>query len=211
VETLELDPREQFGVSLGVQTPNPTNRNFHGDIAEVRLYNNSVNEAGALALAQELYGMYVTVKPAGDFNGDGALNALDIDLLSANVGGVDLKYDVNSDGKVDPTDRDVWVKDLRKTWYGDANMDGEFSSADFVAVFTIGEYEDATVGNSTWADGDWNGDKDFTSSDFVFAFQDGGYEKGPRVAVAVPEPSMNLVVLLVCLRGIRRLRYGIVG
>ncbi|MCA9172596.1 MAG: hypothetical protein KDB23_33255, partial [Planctomycetales bacterium] len=83
------------------------------------------------------------------------------------------------------------------TYFGDANLDGEFNSADLINVFQAGQYEDAFSANSTWSTGDWNGDGEFTTSDFVVAFQDGGYEKGPRHAVsAVPEPS-GLMTLLI--------------
>lgn len=53
---------------------------------------------------------------------------------------------------------------------GRSNLDGEFGSADLVAVFTAAEYEDGEDGNSTWAEGDWNGDGDFDTSDLVAAF-----------------------------------------
>ncbi len=59
---------------------------------------------------------------------------------------------------------------------GDSNHDGHFDSADFVAAFAAGEYEDGIDNNSTWEEGDWNRDGDFDSSDFVEAFQCGGYE-----------------------------------
>ncbi|MCA9171940.1 MAG: PEP-CTERM sorting domain-containing protein [Planctomycetales bacterium] len=128
----------------------------------------------------------------GDFDANGVLDQLDIEALSAAVrGGANpSKYDVTGDGKVDAADRETWIRDLRKTYYGDSNNDGVFDSSDFVAVFMIGEYEDGIAGNSTWAEGDWSGDGDFDSSDFVAAFSDGGFEAGPRAAVsAVPEPS----------------------
>ncbi|MCA9172815.1 MAG: hypothetical protein KDB23_34390, partial [Planctomycetales bacterium] len=128
----------------------------------------------------------------GDFDGDGILDTNDIDLLTDAVHqpNAELRFDLNGDSAVTLADREVWVEGLRGTYFGDANLDGEFSSADFVAVFQIGEYEDAVDGNSTWADGDWNGDRDFTSGDFVLAFQAGGYELGPRQAVSmVPEPG----------------------
>lgn len=97
----------------------------------------------------------------------------------------------------DPQERADYVRDVLGTWVGDSNLDGEFNSGDFVAVFTAGEYEDTLVGNSSWRTGDWNGDGEFTSSDFVTAFTDGGYERGPRAAVAaVPEPSA-LVLLAI--------------
>ncbi|MEZ6119376.1 MAG: hypothetical protein R3C28_22805 [Pirellulaceae bacterium] len=59
---------------------------------------------------------------------------------------------------------------------GDSNRDGRFDSADLVAVFQAGEYEDAIAGNSEWAEGDWNGDGDFNTADLVFAFQAGTYQ-----------------------------------
>jgi hypothetical protein len=127
----------------------------------------------------------------GDFNSDSLLTAADIDALSAEVraGTNPPAFDVNSDSLVNQTDRTVWVEQLKRTYMGDANLDGVFDSADFVAVFQVGEYEDTTPGNSGWADGDWDGNSDFDSGDFVAAFQAGGYEKGPRPAAnAVPEP-----------------------
>jgi hypothetical protein len=97
------------------------------------------------------------------------------------------------------------VAELKKTYFGDANLDGVFNTSDFVSVFQIGEYEDAAAGNSNWSEGDWNGDADFNSSDFVAAFQDGGFEKGPRAAVAaVPEPTSAVLFGLGLLFGIRR-------
>jgi hypothetical protein len=109
---------------------------------------------------------------------------VDIDALTAEVrrGTHSSNFDLNDDTRVDGEDHRMWVDELRKTYFGDSNLDNEFSSSDFVAVFQAGEYEDMVVGNSTWATGDWNGDRDFDSSDFVTAFQMGGYEKGPRAA-----------------------------
>jgi hypothetical protein len=126
----------------------------------------------------------------GDINNDTLLDVNDIDLLSAGIrDGIENKrFDLNGNNIIDDADRTSWVKDLKKTYFGDSNLDGEFNSNDFVVVFQTGEYEDDTAGNSTWATGDWNGDGDFTSRDFVAAFQDGGYEKGPLAAQAVPEP-----------------------
>ena len=144
----------------------------------------------------------------GDFNGNSELDVDDINQLSANVraGTNDVAFDLNGDDAVDGEDRRVWIKELRQTWIGDSNLDGEFNSSDFVLVFQAGQYEDADPLNSNWETGDWNGDGDFTSNDFVVAFQDGGFEKGPLVAAAVPEPAISawIVALVAGAAGSRR-------
>ena len=144
----------------------------------------------------------------GDFNEDGVLNVADIELLAAEIrrGTNDLGFDLNQDASVDEFDRNIWVHDLKNTYYGDADLDGEFNTKDLVAVFQAGEYEDGIDLNSTWDTGDWNGDGDFNSRDLVFAFQDGGFENGPRVAVqAVPEPEGVLALVgILSLLALRR-------
>ena len=135
---------------------------------------------------------------AGDFNGDGVLDAADINDLTAEVRAAtnDTRYDLNGDAVVDEKDRQVWIEDLRKTYYGDANLDGEFNTTDFVDVLGRGEYEDGIADNSQWEGGDWSGDGEFDSTDLVVALTAGGYEVGPRAAVAsVPEPSGLLLGL----------------
>jgi hypothetical protein len=139
------------------------------------------------------------VAQPGDFNANGLLDGADVDGLSADIhaGLNSAQFDLNSDSKVDRADLTIWVEQLKKTWFGDANLDGQFNSADFVAVFQAGEYEDSLNTNSRWATGDWNADREFNSSDFVGAFQGGGYEKGPRASVkAVPEPAAALPSLV---------------
>ena len=133
----------------------------------------------------------------GDFNNDGQLTGVDIDLLTTEsaAGNNPPAYDLNSDALVDADDVGVWINDLFKSWIGDANLDGEFSSADLVTVLASGTYE-AEV-DSAWTTGDFNGDGRTNSGDLVAALADGGYEVGPRAAVsAVPEPvSVTLLTL----------------
>lgn len=133
----------------------------------------------------------------GDFNGNGQLDAEDIELLSAEVRSQtnNVSFDLNNDQLVNDADRAVWVEELKNSYFGDANLDLEFNSGDFVAVFTSGKFETGEA--ATWAEGDWNGDGVFGSGDFVAAFTAGGYEQGPRAAVAaVPEPTAILMGLL---------------
>lgn len=163
-----------------------------GYLSDVRLWDH------ALTADEVVAAMGGTNVGAGDFNADGVLDASDIDALTneINSGGNGTAFDLNGDGAVDGSDRTMWIKDLKNTWIGDSNLDGEFNSSDFVQVFGAGEYEDAATLNSTWATGDWNGDGEFNSSDFVAAFGDGGFELGPRVAATVPEPSGLILCLL---------------
>jgi hypothetical protein len=99
----------------------------------------------------------------------------------------------------------VWIKDLFNSWVGDANLDGEFSSADLVVVLASGTYE-ADVA-STWSTGDFNGDGRTNTADLVAALADGGYEAGPRAAAAaVPEPTTVQLLVLGALMLWRRRR-----
>ena len=128
----------------------------------------------------------------GDFNQNGALDADDIDLLTGEVraGTNSTAFDLNGDDLVNDVDRDFWVEDIAVayTFFGDSNLDGEFSSSDFVTVFSKGLFEKQLPAG--WDAGDWDGDGVFGSGDFVLAFQRRGYEIGPREAVAaVPEPG----------------------
>lgn len=136
----------------------------------------------------------------GDFDGNGVLGTEDINALVAQptAGTHDPRYDVTGDGVVDGADVVHWVKELKRTWMGDANLDGEFNSADFVAVFQPGKFEQNE--DAVWTEGDWTGDLRFSSADFVAAFQDGGFEQGPRTAVSsVPEPASLLLLGLAIL------------
>ncbi len=145
----------------------------------------------------------------GDFDSSGILDAVDIDLLTDAILGnsTDLKFDVNFDGGVDYGDRREWVEVLRGTYFGDTNLDGEFSSTDLVAVFQLGEYEDGIAANSTWSAGDWNGDREVDSADLVIAFQAGGYEQGPRPSLAVPEPTGLHSLLLIAMAILTNVRH----
>jgi polyhydroxybutyrate depolymerase len=139
----------------------------------------------------------VAVAP-GDFNGDGQLDVADIDALTVAVrgGSHPAEYDLNRDMRVDQDDRVAWVNEIRRTYFGDANLDGQFNSTDLIDVFGAGQYEDGVPDNSAWTTGDWDGTGDFDSADFVTAFQSAGYEVGPRGArAAVPEPEGVLLPL----------------
>jgi hypothetical protein len=136
-----------------------------------------------------------------DYNNDGKLDVMDLDLLRAEVkaGTNKASFDVNKDAAVNYSDIVAYVEgaDKLNSYIGDANLDGEFNSSDFVALFTAGHYEDGVSMNSTWATGDFSGDGEFDTADLVAAFQRGGYELGPRGGpAAVPEPGGIVLVML---------------
>ena len=142
----------------------------------------------------------------GDYDGDGQLGAADLDLQAKQMVLSPVPppagYDLDGDNDVDGDDRIKWLHDLKNVYVGDANLDNEFNSNDFVQVFVAGKYETAQL--ALWQEGDWDGKRTFDSGDFVAAFVDGGYETGPRPGAvsAVPEPGgmlLAVVGLLFCI------------
>jgi hypothetical protein len=148
----------------------------------------------------------------GDFNKNGMLDQPDIDDLTGQSasGTNNPAYDLNSDQLVNEADVQVWVKDLFKSYIGDADLNHEFTSGDLVVVLAAGTYE--TGVDSVWSTGDFNGDARTNSTDLVAALADGGYEQGPPPATAaVPEPSswvLGVTVALSSLGLIRRRKCG---
>ena len=193
-----------------------------------QVYDESMNLLGEVTVVEDTYdsgwtGFGAAINDEGDENqrtliaasidnflASDSLNIAppDIDELTAaiNAGSTDRRFDIDQNGTVESDDRVAWVMTIGNTYFGDANLDGEFNSGDLVAVFTKGHYEDALANNSLWADGDWNGDTEFDSGDFVLAFAGGGYEQGPRQeAQAVPEPN-SFIALVLGLLGTARCR-----
>ena len=74
----------------------------------------------------------------GDFNVDGILDDQDIDLLWAQIRAEEPNpsYDLTGDGLVNTDDREEMIVGVFQTTYGDSNLDGAFSTADFVYVLT---------------------------------------------------------------------------
>ena len=179
------------GVSLGLSLDGAGQ--WVGNVDEFYIYRRVLSAADVAQLA-ELIG-----PPApGDFNDNSELDGIDIESLSAAIrlGVNDPVFDLDADSAVDDADRYVWVHDLKRTYFGDANLDGSFDSGDLIDVFIAGEYEDALPGNSAWWEGDWTGDGEFDTSDIILAFVDGGYDQGPRAAGGiVPEPAASALVL----------------
>lgn len=182
---------EEFFIGVG---PEGDRRSYSGLIDEFAVWDNALSEDDIM----DIYNNGISVggtDVTGDFNNDGVLDLADIDMLTMESasGANNAAFDLTGDGSVNFDDVSMWAKDstIGNTWIGDANLDGQFDSTDFVKVFTDGKYD--TEQAAVWSEGDWNGDGIFNSSDFVAAFTDGGYVAGAR---AVPEPAGAMLMLL---------------
>lgn len=100
----------------------------------------------------------------GDFNEDNMVDEYDIDLLFSEVtGGTHGRdFDLNKDARVDGGDVDDLVRDILKTQFGDANLDGRVDQEDFALL--AAEFGTKDVG---WGSGDFDGDRVVSFRDFV--------------------------------------------
>ncbi len=152
------------------------------------------------AFDAEEFGLRYAESLFGDFDAGDSLDARDIDMLAKRLSGdprewwlPDEAFDVNQDTTVSPEDSIFWIHEIKRTYFGDANLDGEFNSGDLVEALAAGTYEKET--DAGWASGDFDGNGRFDSGDLIYALADGGYEAGPR-PVAVPEPSAVILLLV---------------
>jgi hypothetical protein len=129
----------------------------------------------------------------GDFDNDGDVDADDIDLLMANLGGDPGEFDLTDDGVVDQDDVDEWVFNIVPigenvgTVYGDFNLDGEVNAGDLALLAT--NY--GLVGDWGWATGDGNGDGNVDAGDLAMLATNYG-----TVVHPVPEPiTMSLLAV----------------
>ncbi len=165
----------------------------------------------------EVYRILTTPSP-GDFNADGIVDDVDIDMLASaaeddpdnaffdlNGNGI-LEFEptdppVPPDPNYNPTDSDILVRELVQTnrngeagigtQYGDLNLDGKVDGLDFSTL--LGNFG---VG-SDWSSGDITGDMAVTGADFsrllgAFGFSNAS---GTSLSVSVPEPTTGLLFL----------------
>jgi hypothetical protein len=193
---------------IGGRRADPLDSTTHsGAQDEVAIWLDRVlTDEEALLLYNVAIGEALPPTKPGDYNNNGQLDTGDLDLQASDgIANQNLVYDLNGDDKVDfEGDRIMWLHELAKVPVGDADLNGSFTSDDFVTVFIGGLYE--TGSSATWSQGDWNGDLVFDSNDFVAAFIDGYYEQqnplGGGAVSAVPEPaswSLAVLAFLICL------------
>ena len=134
----------------------------------------------------------------GDFDQDGELLDGDIDLLCGAVLGGEhpAEFDLTGDGLVDLEDHRFWVEDVRGTFFGDVDLDGEVRFSDF--LIHSSRFGQFPAEGGRWALGDFNCDSIVDFADFLLISQNfGRSSEGVTVAAsAVPEPSSAVMMLL---------------
>jgi hypothetical protein len=131
----------------------------------------------------------------GDFDGDGDIDADDIDALGAAIqaGSTDLTFDMDGNSVVDSADFNMHVTTLvdtalgmgTGTAFGDFNLDG------LVGILDLGLLGDGYNSTNGWANGDANGDGSVGILDLGLLGDNYGYDGS-----AIPEPAtMSLLAL----------------
>ena len=142
----------------------------------------------------------------GDLDGNGAVNAADIDALWAHVPSADPAWDVDGNGAVDVADVDALVRDVLAGEYGDADLDGAVDAGDYLALKRSAER--LAGGTAGWADGDFDGDGRIGRADLRVLADHAGWTAGGDAAplgAAVPEPA-TLALLAAALLALPRRR-----
>jgi hypothetical protein len=182
---------------------------FHrGDrVRLIATYDNPTDKTvtyGPLSSDEMMFMFYISHLNTADITRDDIVDVQDIDRLTqflrVQPNSIE-RYDITFDGQLDEADLRRLVHDHLNTFFGDANLDGEFKSDDLIVVLAAGTYEvDVDAG---WASGDFDGSGRFDSGDLIIALADGGYEAGPRPAdvSAVPEP-VSMTMFLAGLLGL---------
>ena len=101
----------------------------------------------------------------GDFNADGLVNALDIDLLAVGLR-CHLRgrsYDLTDDDYIDRADMDELIENVLATRYGDWNLDHTVNGTDFL----VWQSNYPMFSGASWLNADFNGDGQITGTDFV--------------------------------------------
>ena len=100
----------------------------------------------------------------GDFNADGRVDNIDIDILrDFERSGIQIaNYDVDGNTVVNDADVNHLIFNLANTQFGDANFDGLIDTRDFAEWESL---RNRPCGN--WSSGDFNGDQFIDDSDFA--------------------------------------------
>ena len=139
--------------------------------AVVESFSNSGEVTYNLVIEEQL--PEVDPADAADFNGDGVVNATDIDLLFAalRVGDANPVFDLSEDGQVDDSDHNAFFE-LTGIFLGDADLDRDVDMTDFMAVSKSFGTE-----NAGWEGGDFDGNGVVDVDDFLILSSNYGLDR----------------------------------
>ena len=184
----------------------------------VRIVDIPGNGAFADADGDPIYDAWVTMFSGGfdleavgvlnqkpDFDGDGFVNADDIDLLNAAIraSSTDLRYDLNNDGIIDGDDLATMVETCVQTTVGigtalgDFNLDGLINGTD-LAIMKV-HFGQTGVG---WACGNANSDDLVNGTDLAVLKTYFGFDAS--AGGAVPEPATLGLLAMSAAAGLAR-------
>ncbi len=128
----------------------------------------------------------------GDFDADGQLQVSDVNLLCEAIrnGTNPAIFDLNGDDLVDFDDQRFWVEDLRRTSFGDVDLNGDVSFADFLVLSS--NFGQAATEAANWQSGDHDCDGNVGFTDFLLMSANFGQS---AEAASVPEPSSKMIAL----------------
>jgi len=188
----------------------------YGLLATIRIVSD-LGPSGSVQLMHYTGGTHLTspaiVAPGapnpGDFDGDGDVDADDIDALCANMTGDGVllpsgfeQYDLDGDGDADSADMDILIHDLVETTvgigteYGDFNLDGKIDTVDLTILGTY-----FGVGTS-WNQGNANCDTTVDTVDLTIL----GTYFGFVASAPIPEPATMTLLAIGGLAILRRKR-----
>ena len=118
----------------------------------------------------------------GDFNADGQVDSIDIDILrDFERSGIQItQYSVDGNAAVNADDVNHLIFNLANTQFGDANFDGIVDTRDYAEWQRL---RDRPCGN--WSSGDFNGDQFIDDSDYAL-WSLNKFTGEPREAIRVP-------------------------
>lgn len=167
---------EAEGEFMGSLTLNPRSENETG-------YSESIDSVVISFQALIQSGIF------GDFDKDGQLRAADIDLLSAAIASGENApvFDVDGSSTLDALDIAFWVTEIKGSFLGDTDLNGNVEFADFLALSkNFGQ-------PGGWADGDFDGDGDIAFADFLALSTNFGAMS--EATAAAPEPDGKTALL----------------
>lgn len=222
--TVRVDLLDRGGLRLGMQGFLISSTNPNDDSLTVWLEWLDAPDVLPASTAVEASFAVTAIDPRflpGDIDRDGSLDADDIEgLLRTAPGAIGMnraRLDVNFDDTIVTTpdtvgsDADYWVRVLKQTEYGDANLDGV---VDFLDLLPLAQNFGSTS-NRRWNHGSFDGDGSVDFDDLLTLARHYGFGTTPAAFESdwilarslVPEPAAAVGVMAACVL-LRRRRFA---